>query len=278
MLSLTSFSKPKLAQEPGDGRDVEIVLVLGRLLRLRLDQQHALEADLVLVVDDHRQEPAELLELALQVGVEQRLVALASAPQHVIRAMQLMRRVDRVLHLRRCVGEHVRVRVGRGARHVARMAEEVGRPPQELDAGRQHLLGESIGDLGEVAAELRQVCALGNDVLVVEAEEREAEGRKHLEGDVRLEPRAPHVLVVPGTLERGGAEHVRAQPTEVVPVADRRAKMLGHRLAEDDPARIVMPEGQRIFALRPFEFHRSDIAEEPFAHGLMLQMGFERSR
>ena len=76
----------ELAQEAGDGRDVEIVLVLGRLLRLRLDQDHALEADLVLVVDDQRQEPAELLELALQVGVEQRLVALAPAPQHVVRA------------------------------------------------------------------------------------------------------------------------------------------------------------------------------------------------
>ena len=35
-----------------DRADVVVVLVLGRLLRLRLDQDRALEADLVLVLDD----------------------------------------------------------------------------------------------------------------------------------------------------------------------------------------------------------------------------------
>src|SRR5208337_5237163 len=72
------------AQEAGDGGDVEIVLVLGRLLRLRLDQEDSLEADLVLVLDDQRQEPPELLLLAIKIGVEQGLVALAAAPQHVV--------------------------------------------------------------------------------------------------------------------------------------------------------------------------------------------------
>ena len=67
-------------QEAEHGRDVEVVLMLGRLLRLGLDQDHALEADLVLVVDDQRQKAPELLLLATQVGVEQRFVALAAAP------------------------------------------------------------------------------------------------------------------------------------------------------------------------------------------------------
>ncbi len=39
-------------QEPGDRGDVIVVLVFGRLLRLGLDQDRALEADLVLVIDD----------------------------------------------------------------------------------------------------------------------------------------------------------------------------------------------------------------------------------
>ena len=56
--------EPEALQKPEHRRDVEIVLVLGRLLRLRLDQEHALEADLVLVVDDQRQEPPELILLA----------------------------------------------------------------------------------------------------------------------------------------------------------------------------------------------------------------------
>ena len=175
MLSLTSRSSSKRLQETGDRRDVEIVLVLRRLLRLRLDQENALEADLVLVVDDHREKAAELFLLAGKIGVEQRLVALAAAPQHVVGAAELMGRVDRVLHLRGGVGEHVRVGVGRRARHVARMAEEIGGAPQELDPRRLHLLGEDVGHLGEVAAEFVEARALRHDVLVVEGEERKAE-------------------------------------------------------------------------------------------------------
>jgi hypothetical protein len=73
-------------EETVNGGHVEIVLVLGRLLRLRLDQDRALEADLVLVIDDHGEEAAELVELALEVGVEQGLVAFAAAPEHVVLA------------------------------------------------------------------------------------------------------------------------------------------------------------------------------------------------
>ena len=42
--------------------------------------------------------------------------------------------------------------------------------------------------------------------------------------------------------------------------------MLGHRLAEDRPVRVVMPEGQGIFALRPLVGDRPDVAEKPLAH------------
>jgi len=53
-------------EEAVDRGDVEVVLVLGRLLRLRLDQDHALEADLVLVLDHQLEEAAKLGELALE--------------------------------------------------------------------------------------------------------------------------------------------------------------------------------------------------------------------
>ena len=75
-------------QEAVDRRGVVVVLVLRRLHRLGLDQERALEADLVLVLGDEVQEPGELLALARQVRVEQGLVALAPAPQDVVRAAQ----------------------------------------------------------------------------------------------------------------------------------------------------------------------------------------------
>ena len=48
-------------QEAVDRRGVVVVLVLGRLLRLGLEQQRALEADLVLVLGDEVQEAGELV-------------------------------------------------------------------------------------------------------------------------------------------------------------------------------------------------------------------------
>ena len=124
-------------EEAVDRRDVVVVLVLGRLLRLRLDQDRALEADLVLVFDDHVEEAAELVEFLLQVGVEQRLIAFAAAPENVVLAAELLRRIHAGLHRRRGEGEDVRIRIGGGTRHVAAVGEEVGRAPEQLDAGRR---------------------------------------------------------------------------------------------------------------------------------------------
>ncbi len=63
-VDLDFLLEPVLLQEAEHGGDVEVVLVLGRLARLGLDQDRALEADLVLVLDDQLQEAAELLQLA----------------------------------------------------------------------------------------------------------------------------------------------------------------------------------------------------------------------
>jgi hypothetical protein len=59
-----------LLQEGEHGGDVAVVLVLGGLEGLGLDEDRALEADAVLVLHDHGEEAAVVIELALQVGVE----------------------------------------------------------------------------------------------------------------------------------------------------------------------------------------------------------------
>ena len=82
--------EPVADEEAVDRRRVVVVLVLGRLHRLRLDQERALEPDPVLVLGDEVQEAGELVALALEVGVEQRVVALAAAPQHVVRATETL--------------------------------------------------------------------------------------------------------------------------------------------------------------------------------------------
>src|SRR3984885_4178354 len=161
--------EPEALQEAEHRRDIEIVLMLGRLLGLRLDQDYTLEPDLVLVVDNQGQKASELILLATQIGVEQRFVTLAAAPQHVIGAAELMRRIDGVLHLRSGVSKDLRIGIGRGARQIARMAEEVSGAPEEPGPGLLHLFGKEIGHLREVAAELLEALALGNDIAIVKS-------------------------------------------------------------------------------------------------------------
>jgi hypothetical protein len=90
MLNLKMLLQAVGAQEGDAAGDVEVVLVLGRLLRLGLDEELALEADALGVVDRHVDERGEVVLLALQVGVEERLVTLAAAPEDVVFAAELL--------------------------------------------------------------------------------------------------------------------------------------------------------------------------------------------
>ena len=65
------FPRARSAAGTRTRRDVAVVLVLGRLERLRLDQDRALEADPVFVFNHHREEAGVLVELPREIGVEQ---------------------------------------------------------------------------------------------------------------------------------------------------------------------------------------------------------------
>ena len=118
-----------LLQEGVAGSAVVVVLVLGRLARFRFDEERALKADLVLVFDHELHEPAKLVGLALEMGVQQRVVAFATAPEHVVLAAQLVGEFEGRLHLGGGMGEHFRVGIGRRARRVPGMSEQVRRSP-----------------------------------------------------------------------------------------------------------------------------------------------------
>jgi len=109
MLTRTSSSSPVALEEAVHGGGVEVVLVLGRLERLRLDQDGTGEADPVLVLDHQAQEAAEIVQFALQIGVLERLVALASAPQHIVGAAQPVGRLQRVADLHGAPGIDFRI-------------------------------------------------------------------------------------------------------------------------------------------------------------------------
>ena len=170
------------AEEVDAGGGVEIVLVLGRLLGLGLDVELAGEADLLGVIDGHVHEAGQVVQLALHVGVPEGLVAFAAAPEHVARPAEFLGHFQGLLDLGGGKGEGVGVAACGRAVHVARIAEQVGRAPEQLDAGPLLLLLDDLDDGVEVLVGLGQRLALGGDVAVVEAEERGAELLHELEG------------------------------------------------------------------------------------------------
>ena len=195
------IAQPVGAEEVDAGGRVEIVLVLGRLLGLRLEIELAGEADLLGVIDGHVHEGGQMLDLALHVGVPQALIALASAPERVALPAEFLRHFEGLLHLGRGEGEGVGVAACGGAVHVTRIAEQVGRAPEQLDAGPLLLLLEHFDDRVEVLVRFGQRRAFRGDVAVVEAIERSAELLDELEADADA---------VDGVLDRVGRALPRA--------------------------------------------------------------------
>ena len=257
-------------EEAVDRRGVVVVLVLGRLHRLRLDQQRALEPDAVLVLGDEVEEPGELVALAPEVGVEERVVALAAAPQDVVRAAEPLRDLEHVLDLGRGVGEHLGIRVRRRAALVARVGEQVGGAPEELGAGPLLVAERVVGQGVEVVAELGERGALGRDVAVVEAVVRDAELLDELERDGHLLAGGRHrvgVRVEPGPVERPDPEHVATVPRERVPQAHADPEVVLHPLAEDQPVRLVDLEREGVGRVEAAERDRArHLGEEVVAH------------
>ena len=81
------------------------------------------------------EEGAEVIHLALQIGVEERGVTFAATPESVTLAFEFVRDFERFLHLRSGVGENVGVTTRRRAVHVARMHKQAGGAPEQFDAG-----------------------------------------------------------------------------------------------------------------------------------------------
>jgi len=171
--------------EEGDaGGNVEVVLVLHGLLRLRLNQELALEADALRVIHGHVQERREMILLPLEVRIEQGLVTLPAVPLNVAPAAERLRHIQSLLHLRCGVGEDVGVGIRRSAAHVTRAGEQVSRAPEQLHAGG---LLEVLGmgdDAVEMAVGLGEGLALRSNVAVVEAIERRADLLEELKGRI----------------------------------------------------------------------------------------------
>jgi hypothetical protein len=140
-------------------------------------------------------------------------------------------------------------------------------PQSSLTPVASCLAGEIVDDLLEILRVLGEVLSFRPHVGVMEAVERIAERRKHLEGDVGLELRVVHgVLRIPGPVEGAAAERIETFPCEGMPPGHRETQMVFHPLAHDDLVGLVVAEGERIGAVRALIFDLRDVAEKAGAH------------
>ena len=147
------------AEETDHGLGVDVVLVLGGLHRLGLDEEGALEALGAGVVASRGEHLGEVVLLTLHLGVEEGVVAFTAAPEHITGTAELDGGVDGVLDLESGAGDDVELRVRGGAVHVALVAEHIGSAPEELDAGSFLLLEQIVGDIFQAGLVLSDVLA-----------------------------------------------------------------------------------------------------------------------
>ncbi len=249
------------AQEADDRLGVDVVLVLHGFHGLGFDQEVALEAFRAGIVAGHRQHPGHVFLFALHVGVEQRHVALAAAPEDVVLAAQLNGRVDGVLDLQHRAGRRVEVGVGRSAVHVAGVREDVGRAPQQFDA-RLGLLLLGVGyDFAQIGLVLCGVGVFVHQVHVMEAVVFDAHLLHELESGVHLRLGAFDGAgrLVPGERLRAAAELVGALGAEGVPPRHREAQPVLHLAPLDHAFGFIVAECHRVL--------RGRALESDFAHG-----------
>ena len=268
--------QPEALEETIHRLRIEIILVLGRLVRLGFDQDRAGKADLVLVLDHKVEETAEVFLLDADLGIEDGVVPLAPTPQHVICAAQPMRRLQRIAYLTRGPGVDFGIGVSGGARHVARVAEQVRGAPQQLAAMLRLQRFEMVDSLGKAAAEAGDVVGIGHHVDIVEAIERHIELLDEGQRRFSLGFRRGGVVRtgMPWAAEGAGTEHIAARPAESVPKAHRHAQVIFHALAQHLAVLVVPAVGEIVAAGGSFVADGVKRGEIVCGHeGLLLKPG-----
>ena len=173
-------------KESNDCLGVHVILVLGRLHRLRFDKECTLKSVGTGIVASNGEHLCEVFLLALLVGIEQRHVALASAPEHIVGAAKLDCGVDGVLYLYGSTSHNIEVRISCSSVHIALVGEHIGCTPQQLDVGALHLLKCIVGDGLHVSLVFGNVVRRFYEVDIVEAEVFDAKLLHYLKSGIHL--------------------------------------------------------------------------------------------
>ena len=226
--------------------------MLGGLLGLGLDIEVPLEAVGAAIVAGHGEEAGQVVQLQPHVGVEQGLIALAAAPEHIAGGAQLNGGVDTGLYLGGGHGKHVGAAGGGGPRHKLLVAKIVGGNPQ---AFLVVLLLELL-QVGHHETEVFQALPhrgpLGRHIHVMEAVVVQVQLIHQAESKVGLGPEFGHGIPLAKALVHGAAaKHIHTLGADGVPVAHGELQVFPHGLPGQHLVGVVVFEGKRLVTVRP---------------------------
>ncbi len=192
-----------------------------------------------------------MLLLAFHVSVEQGHISLTAAPEHVALAAQSDGCVHGVLDLQHSVCSSVKIRVGRGTVHIARVSEHVCSAPEQLDAGLGLFLLRIFHDFLEVGLIFFRSIGLVNEVNIVEAVVLDAHFLHELEACVHLGLCAGDRIggSVPRELLRAHTELVGTIGSESVPPCHREREPFFHLAAGYHSFRFIIVKCHRILGI-----------------------------
>ena len=262
-IDLDLVFQTKAPEEAIDCLRVEIILVLGRFVRFGLDQNRAGKADPVLVIDHQLQKSAEVFLFDADIGVENGVVSFAAAPQHVIGPAKAMRCFERVAHLAGGKGEHLRIRIGCRACHIALVAEQVGGPPQQFATVCRLKFLQMIDRTCKTRAEIADAFSRRHHVDIVEAVKRHIEFLHKRQRRFALGTRCRFVLRAcePWPVERARAKHIATRPAERVPETHGKAQVVFQTLAHDHAVLVVPAIGKVVGGFGPLVTDRVERCE-----------------
>ena len=248
-------------QETYYGFSIHVILVLGRFHRFRLNQEGTGKAFGACIVAGDGQHLRQVFFFTFLVGVQQRHIAFTSAPEHiVVGTTQFDSSVDSVLDLDGGTGYHVEVRIGGGTVHVTRVAEYVGRTPQQLDACFGLFLFQVSHDFLHVRfVFFNRVCFVA-EVYIVEAVIFDTDFLHDFEACVSLVLSSLYLVGVsfPGELLRAASELVAAFSAQRVPPSHGEFQPVFHLLSHYHSFGVIITESQRVLAFYTFEFDFTD--------------------
>ena len=236
---LDFFHQAMALEKAIHGAHVIVILVFGGFARFGLDQDGALEADLVFVLHHQVQEAAQLVHLLPHPGVEQCFIPLASAPQHIVFATQFQCRVHRLLDLQGGQGKDFRIGVGSSTRHESTVAEQVGSTPQQLDTRILLFAGQHVDHLMQVVHAIARGRTFGGDIPVMEAVIRCTELAEKFERRVCLQAGRCHGVgggngLLPRALKCAVVtKRIEPVPAETVPITRCKTQLLLHGFSQN---------------------------------------------